>query len=119
MSDGERRQAPRIMHGFLIRYRAAAEGEAGWFVSPLIDLSTKGARFLSERPFQVNTPLEIQLVLPNSKEPVAVTGHVVRTSPGRLGMTELGVVFDRVEPIAQERIEAAVTHFFRRQGGVP
>ncbi len=117
MSPDEQRQAPRIMRGFLIRYRSVEGGGTGWLVSPLLDLSKTGVRFLSEHPFHVNTSLTIQLVLPMSQEPVALVGHVVRTAQKRLGMTELGVTFDQIEPSAQEQIEAAVTHVLRQQGG--
>ena len=117
MSPDEQRQAPRITRGFMIRYRFGVDFEAGWLVSPLLDLSATGARFLSERPFKVNAPLAMQLILPTSKAPVTVTGRVVRTTPSSLGMMELGVAFDPLDPKAQEILGAAVAHFLRHKSG--
>ena len=119
MSPDEQRQAPRVMHGFIIRYRSPAESETGWLVSPLLDVSKTGARFFSERAFDVGTVLVIQLVLPNSKSPVVVAGRVVRTASRNLGMMELGVVFDQVDASTQETIEAAIAYFLRRQPNEP
>ena len=107
------------MRGFIIRYHSSAESGTGWLVSPLLDVSKTGARFFSERAFEVGTLLVIQLVVPNSKAPVVVAGRVVRTTPRNLGMTELGVVFDQLDASTQETIEAAVTYFLHRQPNEP
>ncbi len=115
MSEDQRRE-PRISRGFMIRYRAAGDA-SGWLVSPLRDLSRSGARFFSERAFDVGTVLDAFLVLPASDAPVALQATVARSQPGPLGMAELGVAFQPPDTVAQGAINAAVARFLARGSG--
>ena len=114
MSDSEHRRDPRIVHGFMVRYRRPAE--RSWLVSPLRDLSSSGARLLGERAFEVGTELELQLVLPMEKEPLALQARVAWAKPGPMALVEYGITFQVDEAAVQETIAAAVAHFLRKQG---
>ena len=109
----EQRRAPRITRPFMIRYRR--ESEAAWLVSPLRDLSSGGARFFSERPFEVGALLEAQLALPVSAQPIAVNVKVAWAKPAPLNMVEVGVTFDPGDTMLQQTIDAAVAHFLSRK----
>lgn len=113
MSDHEHRRSPRITQGFLVRYRRP--GETSWFVSSLRDLSSHGVRFIGECVFDVGTELELQLVLPMAKGPLALQGRVIRTTPGPMRLTAYGVTFQAGEASVQEMIDEAVAYFLRKQ----
>ncbi len=115
MSLSEQRRDPRIMHSFMVRYRATARGQVSWFVSPLRDLSSGGARFICECAFDVGTLLEMQLLLPISEQPVAVKARVAWAKPGPLNLTEHGVTFNPEDLGAQRIIDTSVAHFLRKQ----
>lgn len=115
MSAAEQRRDPRIMHSFMVRYRATACGQTSWFVSPLRDLSSGGARFICECAFEVGTLLEMQLLLPTSEQPVAMEARVAWAKPGPLNLTEHGVTFHPEDPGTQRIIDTAVAHFLRKQ----
>jgi hypothetical protein len=85
-------------------------------VSPLRDLSSSGARFLGERAFEVGTELELQLVLPMAKEPLALQARVARAASGPMRLVEYGVVFQADDAGVRQMIADAVTHFLRTQG---
>ena len=114
-THSEQRQAPRIARGFMVRYRPAENAAALWSVSPLRDLSRTGARFLAESAFPVRTVLELQLVLPMTKQPVAIRGRVAWLKPGPLSLMEHGVAFETIGPETQQAVDAAVAHFLKRQ----
>lgn len=113
MSDNEHRRDPRITHGFMVRYRRPPE--SGWSVSPLKDLSSSGARFLSEHTFEVGTELDCQLVLPLAREPLMLQARVAWVKPGPMNLAEYGVTFQADAPGAQEMIDGAVAHFLPKQ----
>lgn len=112
MSDAEHRRAPRVARGFMVRYRRPSD--RGWSVSPLRDLSSSGARFLSEQAFAVGTELNLQLVLPTVKEPLALQARVARVAPGPMNLAEYGVTFEADATGIQE-IAAAVAHVLHKQ----
>ena len=112
MSTEEHRRDPRIVHGFLVRYRRPSD--RGWSVSPLRDLSSSGARFLSEQTFAVGTELDLQLVLPTTKEPLALQARVARVMPGPMDLAEYGVIFE-VNAAAVQEIVTALAHFLHKQ----
>jgi len=56
----ELRRRPRVAHRLLVRYQPPVEGAAEWLVSPLRDLSSGGARFLSEHPFAMGETFDLQ-----------------------------------------------------------
>ena len=111
----EARQAPRVIHQFLVRYRPATTEEAAWQVAPMRDFSRTGARFWSERSYEVGDLLELQLILPTSRQPVALKGRVAWVKAAPLQMVELGVTFDEDGPGVKQLIDDAVAHFLRRQ----
>lgn len=110
----EYREAPRIAHGFLVRYRSAAAASSGWLVSPLRDLSGTGARFLSERRCATGDPIELELMLPTSQQPVAISGMVAWAKPAQYGTMELGVTFELKDTATQRLIDAAVEVFLKK-----
>ena len=111
MSESEHRRAPRITHGFMVRYRRPSD--KGWAVSPLRDLSSAGARFLSEQTFAIGTELDVQLVLPTTKEPLALHARVARILPSRMDLVEYGVTFETNVPAVQA-INDAVEYFLHK-----
>lgn len=107
MSQGaENRRAPRIAHSFMLRYQPP--GKTAWLISPLRDLSSGGARFLSEHPFTRGDLFEMQLVLPTAKQPVLLKSRVAWVKPWRAGLVEVGVTFDPADVGVQRTIDDAV-----------
>ena len=102
----------------MVRYRPMQSGVTSWLVSPLRDLSSGGARFLSEQQFSVGDVMELQLVLPVSPQPIALKARVAWTK-ARPGTTlgELGVTFDPGDVAIQRTIDAAIAHFLKKPGG--
>ena len=117
MSDGEQRRSPRINRSFMVRYRSSEPPEgATWLVSPLRDLSSGGARFLSERRLAVNDVLGLQLILPMFPQPVLLKARVAWMKSAPLNMVEVGVTFDPGDAAIQRMIDDAVAHFLRKGG---
>ena len=114
MNDRERRQASRIGRPFMVRYRVAAAGPLSWGMSPLHDLSAGGARFVAEETFAIGDELRLELLLPVSKEPIAVTARVTWTKPSPLALSEYGVAFELKDEHARQVITEAVIHFAKR-----
>ena len=104
----ELRRRPRVAHRLLVRYQPPVEGAAEWLVSPLRDLSSGGARFLSERPFAVGELFKLQLLLPNMPEPIWVMARVAWVKPTVMEMQELGVTFEAGDAAIQRLIDEAV-----------
>ena len=100
----------------MVRYRNPVGGRESWLISPLRDLSSGGARFLSESTVEAGAELEIQLVLPGSKDPVALKVRVAWAKPAPWGMAELGVTFEPEDVKVQQTIDAAVAHFLGKSG---
>ena len=113
MDEQEHRRTPRVMHAFMVRYRALSDAQGAWGVSPLRDLSSGGARFVCERPFPMEELLELQLVLPSAKAPVSLQARVTWVKPGPLNLAEHGVEFGKVPAETQQLIDTAVAHFAR------
>ena len=111
----EKRRSPRVVHCLLVRYRPPAAGGAEWLVSPLRDLSSGGARFLSEHPFAAGETFELQLLLPAAQDPVMLKVRVAWARSAQMQMTELGVTFDPGDAGIQRLIDATVEHFLQRQ----
>ena len=108
--QAERRQSPRIPHGFLVRYRLPTARGMVWRMSPLRDLSRGGARFLAEGFFEIGQWINLQLIVPNAKQPVDVSVRVVWSKPAKalLNLHEYGVVFELIQPTDRQRLEAAL-----------
>lgn len=113
----DKRQAPRISHAFMVRYRVPTAGKGVWLVSTLRDLSRGGARFRTDQVFAVGSTMDIQLLLPASPQPVALEARVAWAKAAPLGTVELGVTFDPKDTGIQQALDAAVTHFLRKAAG--
>ena len=111
----EQRKRPRVNRPFMVRYRPASKEEAKWFVSPLRDLSSGGARFITEYPFFAGDTFELQLLLPASREPVLLKARVAWVKAAHLSMSEIGVTFDPGDIGIQQTIDQAVAYFLDRQ----
>ena len=116
MGKEEHRRAPRIARSFMFRYRCPAAGQTDWLASPLRDLSSGGARLLSEGPFVAGTTLEAQLLLPTAPQPILLQARVAWAHPTAGGLTELGVTFDPGDAAIQKRLDEAVTYFLQKEG---
>ena len=108
----EQRRAQRVARSIMARYRVGTR--ATWLMSPLHDLSSGGARFLSEYPFTVAEQFDLQLLLPTAPQPVVVRARVAWTKPGPLQMVEVGVTFDPGDAKIQELIDVTVAHFLKK-----
>jgi Tfp pilus assembly protein PilZ len=113
----DKRQAPRISHSFMVRYRIPTAGKGVWLTSTLRDLSRGGARFRTDRAFAVGSTMDIQLLLPASPQPVALEARVAWAKAAALGTIELGVTFNPGDTGIQQVLDAAVTHFLRKTAG--
>ena len=111
----EQRKRPRISQPFMVRYRPARKEQTGWLLSPLRDLSSGGARFISEYPFFVGDTFEMQLLLPASKEPLPLKARVAWVKTAHVSMSEIGVTFDPGDTAIQQAIDQAVTYFLGKQ----
>jgi hypothetical protein len=118
MSSGaEHRRAPRIAHSFMLRYQPPGKG--AWLISPLRDLSSGGARFLSEYAFTAGDLFDIQLVLPTASRPVELKVRVTWAKPWRAGLFEVGVTFDPGDVGIQQTIDDAVKRLLVNQRPAP
>ena len=115
MKNPRPQRAPRVARSLIVRYRCVETGQTSWSASPLRDLSTGGIRFLSESMIKKDKTLELQLLLPNSEEPIRLRANVVWAKSTPSGFTELGAAFRIVDTPTQRVIEAAVAHFLKRQ----
>ena len=109
----EQRRAPRIVRHLFVRYRCLEQGQTDWCSSPLLDLSSGGARFRSEHRFAPDSILEMQLLLPI--QPITLKARVAWSGPLHAGLTELGVTFSPDDIAIQRTIDGAVAHFLRKQ----
>ena len=114
MSSGaEHRRTPRIIHSFMLRYQPP--DKPTWLLSPLRDLSSGGARFLSEYAFIAGDRFDVQLVLPTASHPVEVKARVAWAKPWRVGLFEVGVTFDPGDVGIQQTIDEAVKRLLANQ----
>ena len=114
MADSEQRRSPRIARSFMVRYRVTVPQDTVWLVSPLRDLSSGGARLLSERSLVVGDQMELQLILPMAPQPVPLKARVAWVKPAPLSTVEIGVTFDPQDAGVQQTIDNAVTYFLRK-----
>lgn len=115
VNEGEHRRAPRVARSVIVRYRCPEAGQTVWLVSPLRDVSSGGARFLSEQTVAIGRTIEMQLMLPTASQPVSLLARVVRTKPAQTGLIEVGVTFSTADVAVQRAIDRAVAHFLHKQ----
>ena len=113
MSQAENRRTPRIAHSFMVRYQPPGRGV--WLMSPLKDLSSGGARFLSEHAFTAGEAFEVQLILATSSQPVQLKARVAWVKPWRAGLREIGLTFDAGDVGIQRTIDEAVNRLLGRK----
>ena len=111
----DQRRGPRVGQHFMARYVIPGRAPKQWLVSPLRDLSSGGARFLSEHPFASKDVLELQLVLPNAQQPVVLKARVAWIRPAPMGMHEVGVTFDPGDATIQSTIDTAVNRIWEKR----
>ena len=114
MSQVDKRQDPRFERSFWIWFRPVVTGVESWQVAPLRDLSTSGARFLSECAFDEGVVLETKLLLPVSSDPLRLAARVAWSRPveGKAWkLIEHGVTFDFTDRGLQQQVAAAVEYF--------
>ena len=115
MSGAERRQAPRLDHGFLVSYRCPQLGQTEWMRSPIKDLSLLGIRFIGDLGYPVGVVLEMRLSLPTVDKPVEVMGQVMwerRLGSGTL--TEHGLLFLNLASGVHQQVKEAIEFFLRK-----
>ena len=113
----EQRRDPRVRRPFMLRYRSLHGAGAPWSITPVRDLSTSGARFLSDHPLAAGATVELHLILPSSRQPVPLEGRVAWVKPrgtGRMGLMEVGVSFSARGDATRQLLETAVRHFLGR-----
>ena len=114
MASAENRRNPRITRAFMVRYRPLTHLDFPWLVSPLKDLSSGGARFISERRLEVGDMLELQLLLPASSQPVVLKARVAWVKSASFKLVQAGVTFDCGDATIQQMIDGAVAHFLKK-----
>ena len=114
-SQDNQRQSPRISKPFMIRYRPMGAEPAGWLVSPLRDLSSGGARFISEHRFLAGDIFELQLLLPGAPQPLQMKARVAWVKTDNTTLSEVGVTFDPGDTGIQQMIDQVVTRFLSKQ----
>ena len=113
MGAAEHRRAPRVAHSFIIRYQPP--GNSAWLMSPLRDLSSGGARFLSEHAFAGGEVFDVQLVLPTASRPVPLKARVAWAKPWRAGLLDVGITFDPGDALIQRTIDEAISRLLGRK----
>ncbi|MBI4343575.1 MAG: PilZ domain-containing protein [Candidatus Omnitrophica bacterium] len=114
MEAPNHRGAQRVKHPFMVRCRLSSSATSAWAMSPLRDLSASGARFVSEEGFAVGDELDLQLLLPVSKDPLLVRGKVAWVKPGPMALREYGVAFELADERSRQLIAEAVAHFTKK-----
>ena len=114
-SPAEERRAPRVPRHVIARHRTTRVPAAAWLMSPLLDLSRAGARFLSEYAFEAGEGMEVELLLPNAPHPLPLRASVAWAKPSQGQLTEVGVSFDVNDAASQQTLEAAVAVFLQHQ----
>ena len=109
MDGKERRRFIRVQHPFTIRYRDATESDKPWLITTVRDLSLGGARFIADQAFDVGQALELQVVVPVSRQTIVLRAHVVWANPKNpaLRLYEYGVAFDVIDTALQQLIDIA------------
>ena len=118
----EKRKDLRRQRGFFIWYRPATDDTALWQVSPLRDISKRGAHFLSEQPFEVGTGLTLRFLFPFSAQSLIVPARVAWIKVAKTKtwqLMECGVTFDTTTAQLQSQINRIVEQFPSQQELAP
>ena len=111
----ERRRYRRVDQPFEARYRVYGDLTMAWRTIRTMNISATGMRFRSADLLDPDTPLEIEIKLPTSRESLVVRGHVIWSQPMASGVVENGTEFDELNPAQGEKIDELVK--FLTRGG--
>jgi hypothetical protein len=112
MNGSERRQAFRVTRRFILRYQLPTAASGEWQASPLRDVSTTGARFLSEQRLDPGARLSAVLQL-GAARPLPLVARVMWTKPAQAGLIEVGVTFEFSRAADQRLLDDTVSHLLR------
>jgi len=104
----ERRKFPRVPQPLGVQYRKIGELPAMWVTAQILNLSAGGLRFRGEETLAAGTLLEIQMALPDAREPLLIQCRVIWCQTQASGVTETGVGFSELSPEVQVRIDEMV-----------
>ena len=109
MDGTERRRFIRVQHPFTIRYRDAADPGQPWLITTVRDLSLGGVRFIADQAFDVGHAIDLQVVVPASRQSIFLKAHVVWANPKNplLQLYEYGLAFDVIDTALQQLIDIA------------
>ena len=91
----DRRVFDRFPAPFLVKFKDSDEG-FGRAVF-LRDISADGARISTKERFLVNDKIDIELNIPDGKEPLALSGRVAWLLETNLNIWDFGVKFDKLD----------------------
>jgi len=112
----ERRRDHRLAQPFQARYRLYGELTESWRTMTTVNLSVSGLRFRSAGLIEVGDELQIELLLPTSREPLVVRGRIIWSQPMASGVVENGAEFIDMTPEQGIQIDTMVKFFL---GGHP
>ena len=99
---GERRIFERFSARFPVKFKDARE-DYGTEVS-LHDASAQGARIFTKERFFLDDQLSLEVELPDSGEPMVLSGRVVWVKSLDLSLWDVGVQFHRVKFFKMQRL---------------
>ncbi|NDD30895.1 MAG: PilZ domain-containing protein [Proteobacteria bacterium] len=73
------------------------------------DIAVGGALIIVGHPIERNTPVNVQVFLPGSKDALQGSGRVVRCTQVEVRKWELGIAFTQVNPDHRDRLVAALS----------
>jgi len=99
----------RVHFRILIRIEVEGRWRDGFFMGEANDLSRSGMLLTSDAELKVGERINVQFVVPGSREPISVTGSVARVTADneKPGKFLIGLEFEDLEP----EIEQAITNY--------
>ncbi|MBN1586617.1 MAG: PilZ domain-containing protein [Candidatus Omnitrophica bacterium] len=104
--SSDRRRATRFHKALTLHYRLHG-GEGEWKMVLLANLSTNGARFMSEDAFEVDTLLECLIGLPSAQRVEAI-GRVVWNKKLGTQFVDYGVQFKYISAENKEALRTTL-----------
>ena len=118
MTRSERRKDPRVGIPFAIKYRLVGKFLEMWNDGLMTDLSAGGVRCVSAQPLDRGDQVELQITLPNWREPFLCSGRIVWQKDSPAG-PEHGVSFMDVTPDKQIKIDELVQFLIKERPEAP
>ena len=99
----------RVHFRILIRIEVEGRWRDGFFMGEANDLSRSGMLLTTEAELKMGERINVQFVVPGSREPISLTGLVVRVAEdeGKPGKFLIGLEFEDIAP----EIEEAITSY--------